>query len=33
MNQGCQGTTLETHGTCFSSHASHTGLAVSGVRR
>ena len=30
-NQGCHGTTLDTHGTSFSSHASLTGLAVSGV--
>ena len=30
-NQGCQGTTVEMQGTSFSSLASQTGLAVSGV--
>ena len=30
-NHGCHGTTVETHGISFSSHASLTGFAVSGV--
>ena len=30
-NQGCHGTTLLMQGSSFSSQASHTGLAVSGV--
>ncbi len=30
-NHGCHGTTLEMHGTSFSSQASDTGFAVSGV--
>ena len=30
-NHGCHGTTLDTQGTSFSSQASLTGLAVSGV--
>src|SRR6185295_19454022 len=30
-NHGCHGTTLEMHGTWFSSQASLTGFAVSGV--
>ena len=30
-NHGCQGTTVEMHGISFSSQASDTGFAVSGV--
>ena len=30
-NQGCQGQSVATHGTSFSSHWSDTGFAVSGV--
>ena len=30
-NQGCQGATVEMHGTPFASHVSDTGFVMSGV--